>query len=78
MNVETSMNSQKFENSLGYARSLDEQDPLKPFRSRFFIPQRNNKDVVYFTGNSLGLQPKSVTDHINIVLQDWANLGVMG
>ncbi|RYZ19675.1 MAG: kynureninase, partial [Chitinophagaceae bacterium] len=39
---------------------------------------RNNKDVVYFTGNSLGLQPKSVTDHINIVLQDWANLGVMG
>jgi len=85
MNVETAKNteakntaSQNFENSLEQARFLDEQDPLKAFRSRFFIPQKNGKDVVYFTGNSLGLQPKSVTEHLNTVLQDWANLGVMG
>ena len=85
MNVETANKEQvenggigNFENSLEYAKLLDAQDPLKEFRSRFFIPKQNNKEVVYFTGNSLGLQPKSVTEHLNTVLQDWANLGVMG
>ena len=47
----------KFENSIAFAEALDKQDPLHHFRSRYFIPQHNNKDAVYFTGNSLGLQP---------------------
>jgi kynureninase len=67
-----------FTNSLEFARLQDVQDPLKNFRSRFFIPQHNNKDAVYFTGNSLGLQPKSVIDYLNLELEDWAALGVMG
>lgn len=67
-----------FENTLEFAKSLDKQDPLKDFRQKFFIPQHNNKDAVYFTGNSLGLQPKSTIDHINIELEDWAALGVLG
>jgi kynureninase len=67
-----------FENTLEFAKRLDEKDPLKHFRSKFFIPQHNNKDSVYFTGNSLGLQPKSTIDHINIELEDWAALGVLG
>ncbi len=67
-----------FQNTLEFAKQLDEQDPLKHFRSKFFIPQHNNKDAVYFTGNSLGLQPKSTIDCINIELEDWAALGVMG
>ena len=66
------------ENSLEFARNLDQQDALKHFRQKFFIPQHNNKDAVYFTGNSLGLQPKSTIDHINLELEDWATLGVMG
>jgi kynureninase len=66
------------ENSLEYARNLDQHDTLKHFRQKFFIPQHNNKDAVYFTGNSLGLQPKSTIDYINFELEDWATLGVMG
>lgn len=68
----------QFENTLEFAKRLDEEDPLKHFRNKFFIPRNNNKEAVYFTGNSLGLQPKSVIDHINIELEDWAALGVMG
>lgn len=68
----------RFENTSEFAKQLDEQDPLKRFRNKFFIPQHNNKDAVYFTGNSLGLQPKSTIDHINVELEDWAALGVLG
>src|SRR5918993_2019077 len=67
-----------FENSVEFARMQDDADPLKDFRSKFFIPQHNNKDAVYFTGNSLGLQPKTVIDYINQELEDWAALGVEG
>ena len=67
-----------FENTRAFAKQLDDQDGLRAFRSKFFIPQHNNKDAVYFTGNSLGLQPKATIDHINIELEDWAALGVMG
>lgn len=67
-----------FLNTQEFAQMMDLQDPLKIFRSRFFIPQHNNKDAVYFTGNSLGLQPKSTIDYINQELEDWATLGVMG
>lgn len=72
------MNEAPFQNTLDFAKMLDLQDPLKDFRNRFFIPQHNNKDTVYFTGNSLGLQPKSAIDYINQELEDWATLGVMG
>ena len=67
-----------FANTIETARQLDAADQLKGFRDRFFIPQHNNKDAVYFTGNSLGLQPKSVIDYLNIELEDWAALGVLG
>ena len=65
-----------FENTLQFAKQLDEQDYLKNFRSKFFIPQHNNADTIYFTGNSLGLQPKSVKEYINQELVEWANFGV--
>ena len=70
--------SATYENSLEYARAMDGQDPLKQFRSRFFIPQHNNRDTVYFTGNSLGLQPKSVNERLQQELNDWAEFGVEG
>ena len=67
-----------FENSLSFAKSLDANDRLASFRDRFYFPQHNGKDMLYFTGNSLGLQPKSVRDSINQELEDWATYGVEG
>lgn len=67
-----------FENSLQFARSLDSGDTLKNFRERFYIPLMNDKEVIYMTGNSLGLQPKSTQDYILKELEDWATYGVEG
>jgi kynureninase len=68
----------KFENTLKFARSMDRMDPLKSFRNLFHIPRVNNKTSIYFTGNSLGLQPKSAKKFIQEELDDWAALGVEG
>ncbi|GAB4092324.1 kynureninase [Flaviaesturariibacter terrae] len=68
----------QYQNSLSFARAQDAADPLKQFRERFHIPQHNGQDTVYFTGNSLGLQPKATRDYIGQELDDWARLGVEG
>jgi kynureninase len=57
---------------------MDEKDPLKEFRSRFYFPMMNGKDVIYLTGNSLGLQPKTTQDYVLRELEDWATYGVEG
>ena len=67
-----------YENTLDFARKMDQEDPLAAYRDRFFFPQVNDRDALYFTGNSLGLQPKSVKDHLNQELLDWAYYGVEG
>ena len=68
-----------YQNSLDFAKQLDERDPLKEVRNKFHIPKDNNgKDWLYFTGNSLGLQPKVTADYIQQELKDWSNLGVEG
>ena len=67
-----------FENTLDFSKRLDKEDPIKNFRSKFFIPQHKGSDSIYFTGNSLGLQPKAVSKYIQDELDDWANLGVEG
>lgn len=67
-----------YQNDLAFAKRMDEEDPLKTFRQRFHIPQHNGKDCVYFTGNSLGLQPVTTKDYVNKELEDWASLGVEG
>ncbi len=68
----------KFENPLAFAKKLDKQDPLKSFRKRFHLPKVNGKTAIYFTGNSLGLQPISTKKFINEEVSDWAALGVEG
>ncbi len=60
------------------AKRLDEQDPISTARASFFIPKIGAEDVVYLTGNSLGLQPKGVRNKIDEFLNDWAQLGVEG
>lgn len=68
----------EFLNTSEFAGSLDQADDLRSFRELFLFPQHNDEPVVYFTGNSLGLQPKSVKDHLVQELDDWAKLGVEG
>ncbi len=68
----------KFENTLEFARNLDQQDPLKSFREAFHFPTFHSNEVRYFTGNSLGLQPKSTAKYIQEELEDWAKYGVEG
>jgi len=67
-----------FENSLAFAQQKDQQDPLRKYRSQFFFPNFHSDEVVYFTGNSLGLQPKSTKEYIQQELDDWAKWGVEG
>lgn len=66
------------ENSLVYAKKQDAQDPLSVFRDKFHHPVIDGKQVLYFTGNSLGLQPKSAREYINKELDEWAKWGVEG
>ena len=54
-------------------------DALRPYREAFHIPKDNKgNDWLYFTGNSLGLQPKTTKAVVEQELKDWANLGVEG
>ena len=69
----------KYENTLEFAQNLDMADSLSYLRNQFHIPKdKNGNNWLYFTGNSLGLQPKSTKNYINQELEDWANLGVEG
>lgn len=62
-----------------YAKQQDQNDALASYRNRFHIPKdKLGKEVIYMTGNSLGLQPKATKDYIDQELEDWANLGVEG
>ena len=54
--------------TLEAARELDSADPLSRFRERFHIPQHNGADAMYFTGNSLGLQPKAAKAALKVEL----------
>lgn len=67
-----------FQNTADFAENLDANDSLKKYREEFIFPQHNNEPVVYFTGNSLGLQPKQTKRFIEQELSDWAQFGVEG
>jgi kynureninase len=67
-----------FENSLAFAQTMDANDPLKDFRNQFHFPTFHEKPIRYFTGNSLGLQPKKAAQYIHEELEAWAKYGVEG
>ena len=67
-----------FESSLEFAKKMDANDPLNSFREKFLFPDFHKKEIIYFTGNSLGLQPKSTRKMIEEELDDWAKYGVEG
>lgn len=71
------MNTDK--NTLAYAQQLDQNDPLAAMREHFAIPkQPDGTDEYYFTGNSLGLQPKLARAAVIELLDAWQKRGVKG
>lgn len=68
----------EFKDTKAFSQALDEKDPLKKFRNKFYFPQFKGKDSIYFCGNSLGLQPKSIKAALGQELNDWAEYGVEG
>lgn len=72
------MNPIQYQYSESFAQEMDSQDTLAHFRSRFHFPKVAGKEAIYFCGNSLGLQPKSVKDYLAKELSNWADLAVDG
>ena len=70
--------NQNFKNDLSFARLLDAEDTLHSFRDQFITPTQNGKRLIYFLGNSLGLQPTKSKAYIQEILDQWANFGVEG
>ena len=67
-----------FEPSFDFAQKLDQEDPLRSFREKFVFPQHNGEPVLYFCGNSLGLQPLAVREAVNAELDHWGEHAVEG
>ena len=63
---------------MDFAIKQDELDPLKSYRNQFHFPSFHEKKMIYYTGNSLGLQPISTKKYIDQELNDWAKWGVEG
>ena len=64
--------------TLEYAREQDASDPLRDYREQFHFPSLGTPEMVYLTGHSLGLQPKSVRPAVELELDEWAKYGVDG
>ena len=68
-----------FENSRSCAKTMDQDDPLGSYRDKFHYPKNDNKEkLIYFSGNSLGIQPKSVRKYVEKELNVWENKGLLG
>ena len=56
------------------ALKLDREDPLAPFRERFSLPRvagAGHGEIIYFNGNSLGLQPLATKAATLAELDTW-------
>jgi kynureninase len=67
-----------FENTIAFAREKDRLDPLSAYRNKFLFPKLHGQNFLYFTGNSLGLQPKGVKETLLQECDDWERYGVEG
>ncbi len=68
-----------YQPTLEFAQKLDQDDPLRDYRNRFYIPETaDGQPSIYLCGNSLGLQPRTVEAYVQQELEDWAKLGVEG
>ena len=79
LDTKINLNLSQYKLGRDFANQLDNDDQLSNFRNQFHIPKdENGKELIYMTGNSLGLQPKITKSYIDQELKDWANLGVEG
>ena len=69
----------KYKNSSSFANILDQNDPLGAYPEKFYYPKNKYGDnLIYFSGNSLGLQPKSVRTFVEKELDLWGKKGLLG
>ncbi len=65
--------------TLAFAKALDAADPIAHMREHFSIPKQvSGENEYYFTGNSLGLQPKFAREAVIELLDAWQQRGVKG
>ena len=68
-----------FENSRSCAQTMDQVDPLGSYQDKFHYPKNDSKEnIIYFSGNSLGIQPKSVRKYVETELNVWEKEGLLG
>jgi kynureninase len=66
-----------FSSDEAFAQQLDAEDSLRQFRQKFHLPLgQDDKPLIYFAGNSLGLMPKAARKIVEQELDDWAKLAV--
>lgn len=63
-----------FELGLDFAKKLDQQDPLKGFRDRFY---KLRDDKIYMDGNSLGLASKDAEKALMKMFNVWKEEGIL-
>ena len=68
----------KYTNELAFAQQLDQEDALSGFRKEFYLPIHQGKELIYFNGNSLGLQPRNSRNILEEEMLKWEKLGVEG
>jgi len=66
------------QNTIEFAENADREDGLSTYRESFHFPKIDGKECLYFTGNSLGLQPKKTKEFVVQELDDWADFAVEG
>ncbi|MFZ9598108.1 MAG: kynureninase, partial [Schleiferiaceae bacterium] len=62
--------------SIDDAALRDAADPLAPLRAEFHLPTLDGEEVIYLTGNSLGLQPRGTEPALRTELESWQKYGV--
>ncbi len=68
-----------YERSREWGVEADRNDPLAGFREEHHIPvDEKGEELIYLTGNSLGLQPKGTAGMIRQELADWQQYAVDG
>ncbi|MFM7357613.1 MAG: kynureninase, partial [Sediminibacterium sp.] len=67
-----------YSTDLSFAIEADQQDPLASYKNQFHFPEKNGKPVIYFCGNSLGLQGKQVQSAVQTELDAWRELAIEG
>ncbi len=65
-------------NAKKQAAQYDQEDQLAVYRNQFHIPENDKGPLVYFCGNSLGLQPKNTANAMQLEMDKWQNDAVKG